>query len=106
MRLTVPFQIKYTGIPALIRAFDRAIAQCTWPRVWPRDPFGDGSCTSGYILKWVANLSWTESRRPNYVPQLIRRTWRFDTCTFLPCWGSTRLSVQDIPAEHPHSWNG
>ena len=41
-----------------------------------------------------------------YVLRLILRTWRFDTCTFLPCWGSTRLSVQDIPAEHPHSWNG
>ena len=37
------FQIKYTGILALIRAFDRAIAQFTWPRVWPRDPFGEGS---------------------------------------------------------------
>ena len=35
------FQIKYTGIPALIRAFDRAIAQFTWPRVWPREPFGE-----------------------------------------------------------------
>ena len=27
------FQTKYTGIPASIRAFDRAIAQFTWPRV-------------------------------------------------------------------------
>ena len=51
------FQIKYTGIPALTRAFDRAIAQFTWPRVWPREPFGEGSCTSGYMLKWVANPS-------------------------------------------------
>ena len=51
------FQIKYTGIIALIRAFDRAIAQFTWPRVWPREPFGEGSCTSGYMLKWVANPS-------------------------------------------------
>ena len=23
--------------------------------VWSRDPFGEGSCTSGYMLKWVAN---------------------------------------------------
>jgi hypothetical protein len=53
------FQTKYayTGIPALIRTFDRAIAQFTWPRVWPREPFGKGSCTSGYMLKWVANPS-------------------------------------------------
>ena len=64
MDLAVPFemcdflfQIKYTGIPALISAFDRAIAQFTWPRVWPREPFGEGSCTSGYMLKWVANPS-------------------------------------------------
>ena len=51
------FQTKYTGIPALISAFDRVIAQFTWPRVWPREPFGEGRCTSGYMLKWVANPS-------------------------------------------------
>ena len=51
------FQTKYTGIPALISAFDHAFAQFTWSYVWPRKPFGEGSCTSGYMLKWVANPS-------------------------------------------------
>ena len=44
------FQTKYTGIPALISAFDRAIALFIGPRVWPSDPFGGGSCTSGYLV--------------------------------------------------------
>ena len=35
------FQTKYTGITALINAFDRATAQFTWSRVWPRDAFGE-----------------------------------------------------------------
>jgi hypothetical protein len=62
--LSVPFEIydfefqkKYIGITALISAFDRAIAQFIGPRVWPSDPFGGGSCTSGYMLKLVANPS-------------------------------------------------
>jgi hypothetical protein len=51
------FQTKYTGIAALISDFDRAIAQFIGPRVWPSDPFGGGSCTSGYMFKLVANPS-------------------------------------------------
>ena len=56
VQLFVPNKV-HTSITALIKAFHRAIAQFTWPRVWPRDPFGEGSCTSGYMLKWVANPS-------------------------------------------------
>ena len=35
-------------------------------------------------------LARTRSRWPHCVPQLILRTWRFDTCTLLPYWRSTR----------------
>ena len=45
------FQTKYTGILALVRAFDRAIAQFTWPRVWPREPFGEG--VRGQLHFWL-----------------------------------------------------
>ena len=53
----ISFLAKCTGIIALDRAFHRAVAPFSGPRVWPRDPFGAGSCTSGFMLTLEAHSS-------------------------------------------------
>ena len=53
------FQTKYTGIPASIRAFDRAIAQFTWPRV-----------AQGAVWREL-----TEVVIPSRTPLQLPRTW-------------------------------
>ena len=51
----ISFQAKWTGVTALVRAFHRAVALFAGPRVWPTDPFGAGSCTSGFMLTLEAH---------------------------------------------------